>query len=80
MHRGSAEARSEQLDPNTPDLHSAVEGDSEIRNQNDRESRGPGVQQPSEAAPEPTSDGDQSGGSKGESSCCNYTAILTNHY
>ena len=71
--------RSEQLDPNTPDLRSA-EGDSEIRNQNDHGNRGPGVRQPSEAAPERISDGGQSGGSKGESSCFNYTPTLTNHY
>ena len=78
-HGGSAEVRSEQLDPNTPNLHSA-EGDSEIRNQNGHENRGPGVRRPSEVAPERTSDGGQSGGLKGESSCFNYTATLTNHY
>ena len=91
MHRGSTEARNEQLrDPNTsPDLHFA-EGDSEIHDQNDRESRGPGVQQPSEAAPECASSSGQDGGgandpvqperSKGKSSCSNYTTTLTNNY
>ena len=82
--------RSEQLGPNTPDLHSA-EGDPEIRNQNNCGTRSPGIQQPSEAAPERTSgSGQEYGGgaddpvqpvrSKGKSSRFNYTATLTNHY
>ena len=89
MHRGLAEARSEHLGRTTPDLYSAG-GNSMIRNQNDNEGHDPGAQQLSEAAPERTSGDDQdgggadghvqSGGSKGESSCFNYTATLTNHY
>ena len=89
MHRGFAEARSEHLGRTTPDPHSAG-GNSMIRNQNDNEGHDPGAQQLSEAAPERTSGDDQdgggadghvqSGGSKGESSCFNYTATLTNHY
>ena len=89
MHRGFAEARSEHLCRTTPDLHSAG-GNPTIRNKNDNEGHDPGAQQLSEAAPERTSGDDQdgggadglvqSGGSKGESSCFNYTATLTNHY
>ena len=80
---------SEQLGPNTPDLHSA-EGDPEIRNQNDCGTRSPGIQQPSEAAPERTSGSGEDGGgaddpvqpvrSRGKSWRFNYTATLTNHY
>ena len=89
--KGSAEARSEQLGCNTPDLHS-TEGDSKIRNQKEYEGRGPGVQQPSEAAPERTLDGGQRGGdtddltqpkrsrTQGESRCSSYTAIYTDYH
>ena len=45
------EARNEQLLPGIPSLHS-VETDSNVRNQREREDRGPSVQRPSEAAPE----------------------------
>ena len=45
------EARSEQLGSSTPSLHS-VETDPNIRNQREYEGHGPGVQRPSEAAPE----------------------------
>ena len=84
-HRDSAEARSEQLGCNTPDLRSA-EGDSKIRNQNDHEDRDPGVHQPSESAPERASEGGQDGRDtddrrpRGMSSCSNCIAICTDHH
>ena len=73
---GSAGARSEKLDRNTPVLRSD-QRDSNIRYPGERENREPGVQQPSESAAERVSDGGQdvgdardpvqSGKSRGES-------------
>ena len=87
MHRGSAEARSEQLGCSPPDLHSTE--NSRIHNQ-EYEGHGLGVQQPSETTPQRTFGGGQdgriaddlvqSGKSKGKSRCCSYAAIRTDHY
>jgi hypothetical protein len=72
--KGSALPWSEQLGRSTPDLHS-VERDPKTRNQKEHEDQAPGVQQPSEIAPERTpgggQDGDlaQPGRSRGESRC-----------
>ena len=56
------EARSEQLGPSTPSLHS-VEADSNIRNPKiEHEGHGLGVQRPSETAPEHRCDDGQDDG------------------
>jgi len=73
---GSAGARSEKLDRDTPILHSD-QRDSNIRDPGEHQDREPGVQQPLESAAERVSDGGQdvgdahdpvqSGKSRGES-------------
>ena len=80
-HTGATDAQNEQLDRNTPNLHSTEGG---------RETQGPGVQQPPETAPKPTPSGGQdsedvhdpahSGGSKGESWCSGYTVVRIDHH
>jgi len=66
-HGGSAEAQNEQLDHNTPKLHSA-ERDSEIRDQTGHEDQGPGDNLV------------QSGKSRGKSRCLCYIIIHIDHY
>ena len=83
------EERSEQLGPNTPDLHSA-EADSNIRNQREYKDRGLGAQQRSETASERIfgggqDDGDsdglvQSGRSRGKSWYSDYTTVHVDHH
>ena len=86
---GSVGARSEQLDHSTPALRSD-ERDSNPRNRGEHEDRGPGVQQPSGSAVEPTSDGGQddgdaddvvqSGKSTGKSRCSGCAIVHIDRY
>ena len=81
-HRGFAGARSEQFGRNTPDL--SDERDSNIRDRGEHEDRAPGVQQPSETAPERTSGGDhdpvRSGGPEGGSWYSMHTTVRIDRY
>ena len=85
-----AGTRSEQLDYNTPVLRSD-EGGSNARDREEHEDQGPpGVQQPSETAPEPASGGDQGVGDaddpvqpgkpRGVSRCSSYIIVYINRY
>jgi len=84
-HDGFAEAQSEQLGHNAPDLHST----SRDSNRREHEGRGPIVQQPSEIAPEHTLDDGQDGGdvhginqsgkSRGKFWRSFYTTVRVNH-
>jgi len=85
-HEGSAGARSEQLGHDTPDFY-PDKRDPDTRDWEGHEDREPGIQRPSETAPECTSGGDQDGGdvddlaqSRGKSCCFWYTTVHIDHY